>query len=441
MILAALAIIVVLVVVNALYVAAEFAAVSVRRSRVQQMAEEGNGLARALLPTLQQPELLDRYIAGCQIGITVSSLVLGAYGQAALPGHIAPILEDFGGLQEAASQTVSAIFVLLFLTGIQVVLGELVPKSLALQFPTRVALYTTLPMKWSLVILRPFIAILNGSALAMLKPFHVGHASHTHAHSPQEIELLIAQSGDGGLLNSDERTRLRKALQIGNLVAADVMVPRRKMLAFEASMTIDAAIVAIADSPYTRVPVYRESIDDVLGLIHAKDLAIYDSATGGSDPITAVTRPMVTVPESLSVDRVLLTLRAQHAQQALVVDEHGGVAGLITLEDVLSEIFGAFDDEFKHGPGDSIIPLAGGGVGVPGSMPMVVARRFLPTGLPGTSHTLAGRLTEMAGYLPVEGERFEVDGATVVVEAVARRTIISLAIFPSGGAEVDDDAD
>jgi len=440
MIIAIAAIIVVLVAVNALYVAAEFAAVSVRRSRVQQMAEEGSSLAKSLLPILQRPELLDRYIAACQIGITISSLVLGAYGQAAIPGRLAPLLEDLGAFGEPAAQSISAVFVLLSLTAVQVILGELVPKSLALQFPTRVALYTTLPMQWSLVALRPFIAILNGSALALLRIVGAGHASHTHTHSPEEIELLIMQSGDGGLLNPDERSRLRRALQLGNLTAANVMVPRHLMLAFDSQMTIDAAVIAISSSPYTRVPVYRDSIDHVVGLLHAKDLAAYELKTGGTDTIERVARPVVTLPASLAVDRVLVELRTQRAQQAVVVDEHGGIAGLITLEDVLAEVFGTFDDEFKTSavPGVAILP--GGGVRVPGSMHASEVRQYLTSNLPGSSTTIGGRVVEMLGYLPDAGVRVHGGGAEILVERVKGRVIDTLVIRLVGGKEAAPDA-
>jgi CBS domain containing-hemolysin-like protein len=438
MIIAIVGIIVLLIAVNALYVAAEFAAVSVRRSRVQQLAEEGNGLARSLLPILQKPELLDRYIAGCQIGITISSLVLGAYGQATIPGRLEPLLDDLGWFSEAAAQSIAAIIVLLFLTATQVVLGELVPKSLALQFPARVALYTTLPMQYSLVALRPFIAILNGSALAVLRLFGAGHASHTHTHSPEELELLIMQSADGGLLDPDERSRLRKALQLGNLAAADVMVPRQKVLAFEAQMTIAEASTAIARSPYTRVPVYRDSIDEVLGLLHAKDLAAYEGEAARTRTISEIARPMVTIPESLPVERVLVALRAERAQQALVIDEHGGVAGLLTLEDVLSEIFGTFGDEFKSVAEADVQQLPGGGTRLAGSIPYAFARKIMPVDLPGASHTLAGRVIEMLGHLPAEGEEIALEGARIVVESVAHRAIVSVVVYAAETLEVND---
>lgn len=424
-------IIVLLVAVNALYVAAEFAAVSVRRSRVQQMAEEGSGLARSLLPILQKPELLDRYIAACQIGITISSLVLGAYGQATIPGYLSPLLEDLGGFQEPAAQSISAVLVLFFLTGTQVIIGELVPKSLALQFPTRIALYTAIPMQWSLVVLRPFIWLLNGSAMTALRPFGAGHASHVHTHSPEEIELLIMQSGDGGMLNPDERERLHRALRLGNFTAGDVMVPRHKMVAFDVEMSVTDAISAISASPYTRIPVYRGSIDDVLGLLHTKDLAAYELEDSGQADLAGLIRPMVTIPETLSVDRVLVTLRERHSQQALVIDEHGGVAGLLTLEDILSEVFGSFDDEFKSDPAGLIVSLPGGRLRVPGSMSMANLSDVIKVNLPGSSHTVGGRVIETLGHLPVQGEELQADGVRVLVERVSRRAITTLVISPA----------
>jgi len=198
----------VLIAANALYVAAEFAAVGVRRSRIRQLADEGNRFARMLAPALSDASTLDRYVAACQIGITLSSLVLGAYGQAALAPPFAELLGSWGQFHPAVAESAAAVVVLIGLTVLQVVLGELVPKSLALQYSTSTALYTVLPMRWSLALFAWFIAILNGSGLAILRMLGVPYGSHRHVHSPEEIDLLIAESRDGGLLEEDEHQRL-----------------------------------------------------------------------------------------------------------------------------------------------------------------------------------------------------------------------------------------
>src|ERR687898_1653404 len=189
MVLTAILVIAALILINAVYVGAEFAAVSVRRSRIQQLADDGNPLAAWLLPLIESPPALDRYIAACQIGITLSSLVLGAYAQRTIAVWLTPLFIDLGGLQDVAAQSTSAAVVLFALTVAQVIFAELIPKSLALQYPTRFALYTLLPMVPSLWIYRPFIKWLNGTGLLFLRLVGAPAQTHRHLHSPDEIAL------------------------------------------------------------------------------------------------------------------------------------------------------------------------------------------------------------------------------------------------------------
>lgn len=208
-------VIVVLVLINTLYVAAEFAAVSVRRSRLEELARGGNRAARLLTGVIRDPSALDRYVAACQIGITLSSLVLGAYGQAAVAQPLAPWLSATTGLDVANAESVSVVGVLIALTVLQVIVGELVPKSIALQFPTKTALMTAVPMRASLWALRWFIAVLNGSGVKILRWLGMSpDEGHRHIHSPEELELLIAESRDGGLLEPLEHQRLHQALRL-----------------------------------------------------------------------------------------------------------------------------------------------------------------------------------------------------------------------------------
>jgi putative hemolysin len=429
MILLAIAIIVVLIAVNALYVAAEFAAVSVRRSRIQQLAREGNPFARAMLPVLSTPALLDRYIAACQIGITISSIVLGAYGQATLPAIISPIFEDLGGMQTAAANSVSAVVILVGLTTIQVILGELVPKSLALQFPTRTALYTAIPMRWSLAVLRWLIVILNGSGMLILRLLGSPAPTHVHTHSPDEIELLIVQSSDGGLLNPDERIRLRRALKLSSKTAHDIMVPRPRMMAIDVETPVDELLTTVGGSPYTRMPVYRESIDNVIGLLHTKDLVATYLESGRLDSVESVIRPILSVPEMVAVDRVLATFRTRKVQQAIVVDEYGGVAGLVTLEDILAEVFGDFGDEFKAQV-ESVEELPDGRLRIQGSLSTDDAGLVLGVAFGGHADTIGGRVVEILGVLPSGGEVVAVDGVTMEVEEVEHLAIKTLLVTP-----------
>jgi CBS domain containing-hemolysin-like protein len=205
-------VIIVLVLINTLYVAAECSAVSVRRSRLEELARNGNRAARLLTTVLHDPAALDRYVAACQIGITLSSLVLGAYGQVAVAAPLAPRLSAATGLDAATAESVSVISVLIALTVLQVIVGELVPKSIALQYPTKTALVTAVPMRASLWLLRWFIAVLNGSGVRILRWLGMApESSHRHIHSPEELELLIAESRDGGLLEPHERGQRQRA--------------------------------------------------------------------------------------------------------------------------------------------------------------------------------------------------------------------------------------
>ena len=424
MILSAILIIAALIVINAVYVGAEFAAVSVRRSRVQQLASEGNPLAAWLLPLIESPAALDRYIAACQIGITLSSLVLGAYAQRTIAVELAPLFGRLGGLQDVAAQSTSAVAVLLVLTVAQVIFAELVPKSLALQYPTQAALYTLVPMVPSLWLYRPFIKWLNGTGLLLLRLLGSPSQTHRHIHSPDEIELLIADSRDGGLLDPDEHRRLQRALRLNLRQAKQLMVPRPRISALDINTPLSEIVDLVAQSPFSRLPVYRDSIDDVVGMLHTKDLVRWRIDGGPETTLARLLRPIVSVHESVTADRVLRELRARHSQQALVVDESGGTAGLLTLEDVLSELLGDVGDEFKAGdPVGQALP--DGRIRVPGSMAVLDASALLGTEWETEATTVSGLVTAALGHLPVPGERVTVGRYEFEVERVVNRALDS----------------
>ncbi|NQW04917.1 MAG: HlyC/CorC family transporter [Acidobacteria bacterium] len=338
--LAVWAVIVSLIVINALYVAAEFGAVGVRRSRIKRMSDDGHRLARVLLPHIQDPKGLDRYVAVSQIGITLSGLVLGAYAQATVAVSLAPRLTDWFALDSSAAVSAAAISVLLVLTAVQVVLSELIPKSLALQFPTQVALATVMPMRWSLAAFGPFITVLNGSATGLLKLVGVDAGTHRHIHSPDEIELLIVESRDGGLLEPDEHRRLHRALRLGLRTAGDLMVPVSKLTMLQVDTPWEEVVQVVASSPFSRLPVYRETPRDIIGTLRVKDLVYHYVVDGQGSPLETLVRTMVRVPATLSADRVIGLLRERRAHQAAVTDSVGHVVGLVTIQDVV----GAFLD-------------------------------------------------------------------------------------------------
>jgi CBS domain containing-hemolysin-like protein len=425
--LAIVGIIVLLIAINALYVAAEFAAVSVSTSRMQRLAERG-GLARRMLPYLRDARALDRYIAASQIGITVSSLVLGAYGQATLAPELVPVFARLGGLQHVAAQSTAAVVVLIGLTVIQMVLGELVPKTLALQYPTRAALWTVLPMQGSLRLMSWFIAVLNGSGGVVLRLFGFQVSGHRHIHSPEEIEFLLAESSAGGLLEPHEHRRLRRALRLGALRIDEILVPRIRIAALDIEATPEEALARILESPFTRLPVYRGTIDDIIGFIHTKDIARQAAERAGRIDIAAVMRPVLVVPMSMKADQVLVRMREERRQLAIVLDEFGGTAGLVTIENILEQVIGEIVDEFKA-PAAAPERLPDGRVRLPGDMHVDELEPWLGTILErGDTHTIGGRGSASLGRLPRAGERVVIDGLAIEVETVANRAVQSVVV-------------
>lgn len=418
-----------LIAVNALYVAAEFAAVGARRSRIRQLTQEGNALAARLLPVLEDTRKLDRYIAACQIGITLSSLVLGAYGQATLAVWLSPLFAHWADMQQAAAQSTSALVVLVGLTMLQVLLGELVPKSLALQYPVQSALYTVSPMRWSLRLFSWFIILLNGSGWALLKLLRIPAVRPRHIHSPHEIEMLLAESRDGGLLEADEHQRLRRALQLAARPVHHLMVSRRYVSALDVATPADRIVSKVATDPYSRIPVYRDSVDHIIGVLHTKDLLLHYIERGEIPSVERLMRPVEYMPRTVAVDRALALLRRRGSHQAIVVDEYGGVEGLVSLEDVLGELLGEVRDEFKAGQ-QGAERLPDGRVRLPGLMRPDEAEPWLGVLWQGTADTIAGHVVEALGHVPAAGDTVEIDGVAVEVERVENYAIVSLLATP-----------
>ena len=412
----AAAITVFLILLTALYVAAEFSAVGARRSRLRRLAEDGSVLAARVLPVIESPQALDRYIAASQVGITLSSLILGAYAQSRLDTRLAPLVARIAGLDADAAHSTSALIVLLVLTVLAMILGELVPKSLALQDPTRMALLTVLPMQWSQRLFAPSIALLNGSGVFLLKLLGVTSTGHRHVHSPEEIELLIAESRDGGLLEPLEQVRLHRALRLGLRTARQLMVPRDRLAAVEASTPFEDVLRLVATSPYSRLPVYRGTLDRVIGILHTKDVVFDYIGERPRASIAALLRPIVRVRETMPADRLLAFMRDRRSHHALVEDDDGRISGLITLEDVVGELLGGVSDEFKVAQLRAIL-LPDGRVRVPGAMRLDQAAPVVG-GWGGSLETVASHIVKVLGRFPEPGEQVSIDGLDVEIEVV-----------------------
>lgn len=417
-------ILIVLIGFNALYVSAEFATVSARRSRIRQLAQEGNRSAAWLLPVVEDAKKLDRYVAACQIGITLSSLVLGAYGQATLPAVISPLVKDLGGFQEAGAQAASATLILVGLTSLQVLFGELLPKSLALQFTTQIALLTTIPMALSLRAFSWFIAVLNGSGVVILRLLGSGDASHRHIHSPDEIQLLMVESRDGGLLEVDEQRRLVRALSLGAQSVRALMVPRPRVVSIDASLPMEQIEDLVLESRYTRFPVFRESPDNIIGVLHTKDLVRKRLESGTVPEIQTLVKAPALIPESVAADRALTMLREQHSHIGIIIDEYGGFEGLISIEDLLATVLEVPTAQYA-----ATERLPDGRLRIPGGMKLDQAEVWIGR-QESEAETVAGFIIERLGHIPEPGEFIEVQARRLEVESLAEHAIESILISP-----------
>jgi putative hemolysin len=442
--------------VNALYVAAEFATVSSRRTRISQMAAKGNRMAKLLLPLLEDSKSLDDYVAACQVGITISSLVIGAYGQNVIAARLTspvssllaffePVLEAVGlnamatassaasssVVSEAVAASVSAAVVLIGLTFLQVIMGELFPKSVAIQYPERVALGVVVPMKWSLAILRPLIWLFNGSGSLILRVLgQEKPEAGAHVHSPEEIELLVTESHEGGLLDDVERQMLRNAFRFRDLTARQVMLHRTKLIAAPLETSIPELMELAIASGYSRIPLYQETVDSIIGFVHVKDL--FRLHVEGSNELQPVIREVVYVPETLPVSEVWERLSSRRKYLAIVFDEYGGTAGLITFEDLIEEIFGELQDEFD----DEMALIARdkeGRIYLRGDLLVTDVNEYLELDLPPTADTLSGLIFSELGRPPLDGDEIAVGDIAIRVEAMEDLGVseISLLLPPS----------
>jgi len=432
-------IILLLVLLTALYVAAEFAAVGARRSRIRRMAEDGHALAKRVLPVVENPRELDRYIAASQVGITLSSLIAGAYAQAVLAPPAAPLVQSWFDLEPATALRVSAIGILAILTVLSVILGELVPKAVALANPTQTLIYTVIPMQWSQRAYAWLIAVLNGSGNLILRGFGLGNAGHRHVHSPEEIALLIAESRDGGLLEPQEQVRLHRALRLGLRNARQLMVPRSRLAAVDLRTSWRDVLRVVATSPYSRLPVFRGSLDEIVGILHTKDVVTHFVKRPDVGSLADLVRPVQRVPDTMSADRLLAFLRERRSHQALVVDVDK-VVGMITLEDVLGELLGSVPDEFKA---QRLLPirLSDGRVRLPGELPLERARVWVEGAWPPGGMTVSDFIVREVGRLPHASERVVVWELPVEIEIVDEERVLSAIVTPPALEEEHAEAD
>lgn len=424
-------VILLMVAVNALYVAAEFATVGSRRSRVQEAAEAGNRNAAGLLAILRDPKQLDTYVAACQIGITLSSLLAGFFGQAQLTPLLTPALGAVGG------PVVATIIVLVLITSLQVVLGELLPKTVALRYPERLAIATLWPMQLSLWLFRPLIALFNGTAFRLMRAWGLNtEHSHAHVHSPEELEDLYRESAKGGLIDAAERDMVAGVLNVEDRVVREIMTPRTRMVTVLAHLPVQQALQQLATTSYTRFPVTGDNPDDVRGIVNLRQLFLLAEQRPEA-LVGEIMHPPLIVADSMAVPDLWRKLREASRHSALVVDEYGSVAGLVTLEDALEEIFGEVQDEFDQE--EEPVMLQGQRVTVRGDVLLETLNDRFELHLPTNEvDTVSGLMWQELGRLPMVGDEVGIGDLTLRVEAMDRRAVQRVSfLLPAGHADLE----
>ena len=341
--------------INAFFVSAEFALVSARRTRLTQLSNEGNTSAKV---ALQAVEHIDKYIAATQLGITMASIGLGWVGEAALVKLILPIFNFIPWIDArlATAHTISVIIAFSVITLMHVVIGELMPKSIALEFPERTALIVAKPMHFFAAVFKPIIFLLNGFGNLLLRLINIHPGEHHLAHSTEELNMLIDASYNEGVINETEKDMLQNVFKFSDLSAKQVMVPRPDITCIPVDITIEELNKITCESQYTRYPVYENDLDNIIGILHIKD--IYSSSLCGEFDIMKLIRKPMMVPETVGIDQLVLDFKKNQSQMAIVIDEFGGTAGLITLEDVLEEIFGEVQDEFDSDEEANLVKIS-----------------------------------------------------------------------------------
>jgi CBS domain containing-hemolysin-like protein len=413
-----LAAVVLLVLANAFFVAAEFALVSVRRTRIRELSGQGHRAAAWAERAVANP---DRFIAATQLGITLASLGLGWVGEPALSHLLHPVVSLFPGVDQAdLSHTLSAGLAFAAITFLHVVVGELAPKSIALQDPERTALVVARPTVWTSWIFYPFIVLLNGAGNALLRVIGVRPAEgHRLVHSVEELKMLVAASAEGGVVEDEEQEMLRAVFDFGETLVRQVTVPRTEVVAVPAEAPLAEVIRIAGEHPFSKLPVFEGSLDHIVGVVHVKDL-LRLSAAAGLEPQAALARDVmretIYVPETALITTLLARFRRRRQHLAIVLDEFGGTAGVVTLADLVEEIVGEVSDPFDE---PEVQPLPDGTALIDGLATIEEVNERFDLQLNDPDYdTLAGFVLGRLGRRAEVGDQVIVDGVELRVEAM-----------------------
>ncbi len=388
-----------LILLNAFFVAAEYGLVTARRTRIRELEHEGDRRARHVLRIVADPP---RFIAAMQLGVTLTSLAIGALGE--------PL---FAHLFEPVLATVAAVVLaLLVITFAHVVIGELVPKGIALGYSERVALAVSTPVRGFFVLFKPLIWLLQRSTELVLHAIGLElPGAEADVHSEAELKMLLTASTEHGEIEQEEQEMLYKVFDFADKEASDVMVPRPEVVALSIDLPPEEALQAVLESPFTRYPVFRESLDQIVGVLHVRDLvsAMHDRGIAAVK-IEDLLRPAYVVPETKDLAALLTEFRRTNQHMAIVIDEYGDMEGIVTLEDLLEEIVGEIEDEFDL-PDESIERIDEDCIRIDGTFPIDDFNEQFHTELPQEDyHTVAGFVFGQLGRAPAPGDEVVHDG-------------------------------
>jgi CBS domain containing-hemolysin-like protein len=406
-----------LVFANGFFVAAEFSIVTVRKTRIDQLIAEGHRGARAVRRAVSAP---DRYIAATQLGITMASLGLGWIAEPALASVIEQPLSVLPAyLAVTTAHTIAVAIAFAIVTAMEIVFGELTPKWIALERSEATALWVVKPLELFMRAFWPFIRIVHSTAQAIIKAlgFH-GADRRAMVHSEEELKMLVTASQEAGVLEEQEEQMLHRVFGFADLTAGQVMIPRTELVAVAADTRVGDLVAEIARGPHTRLPVYRTDLDDVIGTLHVTD--VLRALASGDQAATAASlaREVRTVPETLGADDLLAEMRRRHVREAIVIDEYGGTAGLVTFESLMERIVGEVPGEFDAVPA-RITARPDGSCDIDGlTLVTDVNTQFGLHIDEQTYTTVGGYVLGRLGRRARVGDAIEVEGRTMRVEAL-----------------------
>ena len=416
-----LGIIGILVIFNGVFVAAEIALVTVRRSRVRQLSDEGDARAQRVARMTEKPAGL---LATIQIGITFIGFLAAAFAGASIAGQLAEWLRGIGFA--GSSDIVALLIVTLFVSVVTIIFGELVPKTLALAHAERYALTLSRPIEILGRILAPVVWFLTTVTHAVTRVLGVRDVSSDDAITSEELLILVERGSEQGTIEAEEEQMIGGVLELGEQRAHEVMVARVDMVALEADASLDQIVETIVSEGHSRIPVYEDNIDNVIGMLYAKDLLPYLVGEDRTPSIRTLLRTPLFVPESMLVDDLLRSLQRRRVHIAIVLDEHGGTAGLVTIEDMLEEIVGEIQDEYDE-EDPMIVPLADDAARIDGRAGVDDMLEHFDTALDGDDQeefdTVGGLVYHHIGGVPSVGDSVEVDGLKITVEATDGRRV------------------